>query len=69
MSGNSISDHLRYYGVKLACDVSAGCRIVMDNGLAAYRTLDSDGNVIFSRDISSSVLRMNVESSEEGRSV
>ncbi|XP_009606863.1 lipase-like isoform X1 [Nicotiana tabacum] len=69
VSGNSISDHLRYYGVKLACDVSAGCRIVMDNGLAAYRTLDSDGNVIFSRDISSSVLRMNVESSEEGRSV
>lgn len=69
MKGNSITDHLRYFGVKLSCDVSAGCRIVMDNGLASYRTTDSDGNVIFSRDISSSVLRMNVESSEEGKSL
>ncbi|MCD9560697.1 hypothetical protein HAX54_019442, partial [Datura stramonium] len=41
VSGNSITDHLRYFGVKLSCDVSAGCRIVMDNGLAAYRTADS----------------------------
>lgn len=69
VKGNSITDHLRYFGIKLACDVSAGCRIVMDNGLASYRTADSDGNVIFSRNISSSVLRMNVEASEEGKSL
>ncbi|KAF3636986.1 putative chromatin-remodeling complex ATPase chain-like [Capsicum annuum] len=68
VSGNSIKDHLRYFGVKLSCDVSAGCRIVMDNNLAAYHTADSEGNIIFSRNISS-VLRMNVESSEEGRSL
>ncbi|KAL3347990.1 hypothetical protein AABB24_021561 [Solanum stoloniferum] len=69
VEGNSVKDHVRYFGVKLSCDISAGCRIVMGNGLASYRTTDKDGNVIFSRNMSSSVLRMNVGSSEEGKSL
>lgn len=70
MAGNSIMDHLRYYGVRLGGEEDPGfCRIVMDRGLAAHGTVDVDGNVILSRDIPASVLRMNVESNEQGRSV
>lgn len=69
VTGNSIKDHLTYYGVRLGDNDSGFCRIVMDGGLAAYGTVDVDGNVILSRDIPASVLRMNVESNEQGRSV
>ncbi|CAN4099629.1 unnamed protein product [Withania somnifera] len=69
VAGTSIKDHLTYYGVRLGGIDSGFCRIVMDGGLAAYGTVDVDGNVILSRDIPASVLRMNVESNDEGQSV
>ncbi|WMV34279.1 hypothetical protein MTR67_027664 [Solanum verrucosum] len=69
VAGRSIKDHLTYYGVRLGGEESGFCKIVMDDRLAAYGKVDVDGNVNLSRDFSASVLRMNVESNEEGRSI
>lgn len=62
-------DHLMYYGVRLGGADPGFCKIVMDGDLAAYGKVDVDGNVILSRDIPASVLRMNVESNEGERLV
>lgn len=69
VTGRSIKDHLTYYGVRLGGEESGFCKIVMDDRLAAYSKVDIDGNVHLSRDFSASVLRMNVESNEEGWSI
>ncbi|TMW88735.1 hypothetical protein EJD97_018177 [Solanum chilense] len=69
VTGKSIKDHLTYYGVRLGGEESGFCKIVMDDRLAAYSKVDIDGNVNLSRDFSASVLRMNVESNEEGWSI
>ncbi|PHU14478.1 hypothetical protein BC332_15683 [Capsicum chinense] len=66
VTGYSIKDHLWYYGVRLGGENPGFCRIV-ERDLAAYGTVDVDGNVILSRDIPASVLRMNVEPNEDGR--
>ncbi|GFP81922.1 lipase [Phtheirospermum japonicum] len=57
VSGNSISDHLAYYGVKMGCDESSSCKMVMDPRVAAYGQTDLDGNLILFRDPSTSVLK------------
>ncbi|KAJ8563589.1 hypothetical protein K7X08_032041 [Anisodus acutangulus] len=57
VAGKSIMDYLTYYGVRLGGE-DGFCRIVMDRGLAAYGTVDVDGNVILSRDIPASVLKL-----------
>lgn len=59
VSGNSISDHLSYYGVEMGCDESMKCKIVMDNRLASYGRTDGDGNFIVMRDPSTSVVKLN----------
>ncbi|XP_057806006.1 lipase-like isoform X2 [Salvia miltiorrhiza] len=61
VSGRSISDHLTYYGVHMGCDSPSGCKIVTDPRLAAYRRTDDDGNVVFSRDPSKSILKLNAD--------
>ncbi|KAF3683648.1 putative chromatin-remodeling complex ATPase chain-like [Capsicum annuum] len=66
VTGYSIKNHLWYYGVRLGGENPGFCRIV-ERDLAAYGTVDVDGNVILSRDIPASVLRMNVEPNEDGR--
>lgn len=63
MVGNSISDHLEYYGVKLGALGSDACKIVMDTRLAAYSSQDQAGNIILSRNPSSSVVKMKSEPS------
>lgn len=50
MSGNSISDHLVYYGVELGSDAPGSCRIVMDPRVLNLSIRDSRGNIILSRD-------------------
>ncbi|XP_010910042.1 lipase isoform X1 [Elaeis guineensis] len=47
--GNSISDHLKYYGIELGSDSSGSCKIVMDNNIGQYHT-DLGGSIILSRD-------------------
>ncbi|CAK9159750.1 unnamed protein product [Ilex paraguariensis] len=61
VSGKSISDHLMYYGVKLGGDPEGTCRIVMDPHVAAYRTEDLSGNLVFSKYPSASVLKINTD--------
>lgn len=61
VSGNSIADHLNYYGVEMGCDESMKCKIVMDNRLAPYGRTDIDGNFIVLRDPSTSVVKLNTD--------
>ncbi|KAG8370034.1 hypothetical protein BUALT_Bualt14G0075700 [Buddleja alternifolia] len=64
--GNSISDHLAYYGVQMGCDSSSSsCKIVMDPRLGAYGRTDLDGNLILSRNPSTSILKLNRDQGEQ----
>lgn len=67
--GSSISDHLEYYGVKLGAPGPDACRIVMATHLAAYSTQDQAGNLILSRDPSSSVVKTKSEPGEQINSI
>ncbi|KAE8735003.1 lipase-like isoform X3 [Hibiscus syriacus] len=49
VSGNSIVDHLSYYGVDLMCQEWRSCRIVMDPQVSEYGKTDLKGNFILSR--------------------
>ncbi|MBA0585358.1 hypothetical protein Gorai_016138, partial [Gossypium raimondii] len=49
VTGNSIMDHLNYYGVDLMCQEWRSCRIVMDPRVAEYGKTDHKGNFILSR--------------------
>ncbi|XP_076902757.1 lipase-like [Bidens hawaiensis] len=61
VSGNSISDHLTYFGVEMGCDTSSKCRIVMAPNLASYGKVDSHGNFVLSRVPSKFIFRMKKE--------
>lgn len=69
MSGRSISDHLTYYGVPMGCDSPSGCKIVTDPRLVAYARTDSDGNVVFSRDPSTPILKLRTDGGDEANSL
>ncbi|KAG7026291.1 hypothetical protein SDJN02_12792 [Cucurbita argyrosperma subsp. argyrosperma] len=56
--GNSIQDHLSYYGVEFPTDDPATCWIVMDPVIAEYGSIDSKGNVVLFRDLATPVPRM-----------
>lgn len=56
---NSISDHLKYYGVELESDGSGSCKIILDDNIGHYRT-DLDGSIILSRDPTISFLKLNM---------
>ncbi|XP_048322047.1 lipase isoform X2 [Ziziphus jujuba] len=58
VSGNSISDHLSYYGVDLMGETWRSCRIVVDPGLMEYSRTDIRGNLLLSRD-PKTVLKLN----------
>ncbi|CAA0814274.1 alpha/beta-Hydrolases superfamily protein [Striga hermonthica] len=60
VSGNSISDHLTYYGVQMGCDESISCKMVMDPRVAAYGLTDHEGNIILSKDPSTPILKMDI---------
>ncbi|KAL2244124.1 UNVERIFIED_CONTAM: Lipase [Sesamum indicum] len=63
VSGNSISDHLTYYGVHMGCDASSGCKIIMDPRVVGYGKTDQEGNLILSRDPSRSILKLKTDES------
>ncbi|GAB4843569.1 hypothetical protein Ancab_013534 [Ancistrocladus abbreviatus] len=65
--GNSISDHLIYYGVNLQAETWNSCRIVTDPRVARYRSTDQAGNIILSRN--TPVLKINTESDRSTNSV
>ncbi|KAI4369581.1 hypothetical protein MLD38_018006 [Melastoma candidum] len=66
VSGNSIADHLVYYGVDLmgGGDLVGSCKIVTDPRLMDYGGPDADGNIILSRSPVASVLRSSVGSTK-----
>jgi hypothetical protein len=45
--GNSISDHLKYYGTELCSDADSRCKIVMFEGIEEY--MGAGGNIRLSR--------------------
>lgn len=66
VTGNSIADHLNYYGVDLMCQQWRSCRIVMDPRVAEYGETDHKGNIVLSRDPAIVDLKMNSQSNEGG---
>lgn len=58
MSGNSISDHLVYYGVEMGGDASQACRIVMDPVLGGFQRTDYKGNFVLSKNPASPLLKL-----------
>ncbi|XVE65664.1 hypothetical protein DITRI_Ditri08aG0018300 [Diplodiscus trichospermus] len=64
VTGNSIVDHLNYYGVDLMCQQWRSCRIVMDPRVAEYGKTDHKGNFVLSREPATVVLKMNTGSNE-----
>ncbi|XP_021867300.1 probable feruloyl esterase A isoform X2 [Spinacia oleracea] len=48
--GNSVLDHLVYYGVNLQAESWNSCRIVSGPHLSRYTTADNTGNIILSKD-------------------
>lgn len=63
VAGNSVLDHLEYYGVHLGGDGSGFCRIVMDPRLDLYSVQDLNGSFVLSRNPSDSVAKTTIESS------
>ncbi|CAI9771045.1 unnamed protein product [Fraxinus pennsylvanica] len=68
VAGNSILDHLTYYGVQMGCETSGTCRIVMDPRISAFVQEDLDGNLVLSRDLSPPILKLNTELADQGSS-
>ncbi|XVF28385.1 hypothetical protein REPUB_Repub15cG0025100 [Reevesia pubescens] len=66
VTGNSIADHLNYYGVDLMCQQWRSCRIVMNPRVAEYGKTDHKGNLILSRDPATLVLKRNTRSNDGG---
>ncbi|KAI5349577.1 hypothetical protein L3X38_002465 [Prunus dulcis] len=62
VSGNSISDHLVYFGVELMAKTWRRCRIVMGPGVVEYSRTDLGGNFVLSRDLATPVLKLNAMS-------
>lgn len=70
VSGNSISDHLRYLGVELQAETSAACRIVMNHPIVSdFGVSDPYGNLVLSRDPTSSTLKLNTDTNSQSISV
>ncbi|KAJ1414252.1 Fungal lipase-like domain [Sesbania bispinosa] len=62
VSGNSIADHLVYYGVDMGSDAPGSCRIVMDSHvLNSSIRRDSRGNFILSRDPATPLIKLSRE--------
>lgn len=47
--GNSISDHLKYFGIDLRCETWRQCTIVMSHEMDRFSRKDSKGNLVMSR--------------------
>lgn len=66
VTGNSISDHLVYFGVRMGCKEWTSCRIVMDPRVAEYGKTDLKGNFILSRPPAASILKLRTDSDAAG---
>ncbi|XP_010241579.1 PREDICTED: feruloyl esterase A-like isoform X2 [Nelumbo nucifera] len=69
VSGNSITDHLEYFGIELQAETWDSCRIVLDHDMSSYSTTDLSGNIVLSRTPIASVLELNTQKRKGGISV
>lgn len=70
VSGNSITDHLVYYGVDMGSDDPQSCRIVMNSDVPSTSSIrDSRGNFILSRNPTSSLLKLSTEFDNKEKAV
>lgn len=67
VKGNSISDHLVYYGVELMAKTWRPCKIVMGPGLLEHGRTDLEGNFVLSRDLATPVLKLKAQSDSGGK--
>ncbi|XP_054788018.1 lipase-like [Prosopis cineraria] len=68
VSGNSISDHLIYFGVTMHSETPA-CRFMMDPHVLGYSERDQDGDLIFSRELAASPLELSSKVEIHGKRV
>lgn len=62
VTGNSIVDHLEYYGVKLGGETWGSCKIVMDPRLAQqFGSEDLGGNFVLTKKSASPLLEPHTE--------
>ena len=61
MSGNSVVDHLVYYGVDMRADTPSSCKMFMDPRVLAYSKRDSRGNLFLSRDPAAPLKKLRTE--------
>ncbi|KAK4283549.1 hypothetical protein QN277_000489 [Acacia crassicarpa] len=66
VSGNSISDHLIYFGFPMHSD-SSTCRFLMDPHVLGYSVRDQGGNLIFSREPAASLLEYSTGIENSGK--
>ncbi|KAL0823723.1 hypothetical protein Bca101_047400 [Brassica carinata] len=69
VKGNSISDHLSYFGVELHCETWRQCSIVMSHEMDRFSKKDSKGNLIMSRTVPSTNVEVLKLKSYDGRPV
>lgn len=69
MSGNSIIDHMVYYGVDMGSDEPGICRIVMDSYVMSTSIRDLRGNFILSRDPATPLLKLSREFDNQEKTI
>ncbi|XP_004296800.1 PREDICTED: lipase-like [Fragaria vesca subsp. vesca] len=67
VKGNSISDHLVYFGVDLMAKTWRPCKIVMGPGLLEHGRTDLEGNFVLSRDLSTPGLKLKTRPDARGK--
>ncbi|CAL9781634.1 unnamed protein product [Musa acuminata subsp. burmannicoides] len=69
VSGNSVSDHLAYFGIEMQADTWGTCRIVFHGNMVQYQ-VDLAGNIVLSkRPGVSSVLQQSVEADKSRNAI
>ncbi|XP_042475021.1 lipase-like isoform X2 [Macadamia integrifolia] len=61
VAGNSIFDHLAYFGVDLRAKTWGSCKMVTDSYTLSYGKTDLNGNIILSRNPAISVSKLNTQ--------
>ncbi|QCD77010.1 triacylglycerol lipase [Vigna unguiculata] len=65
VTGNSIADHLVYYGVDMGSDDPSSCRIVMNPSTQDASIKDSRGNIVLSRDLATPLIKLSGENDNQ----
>lgn len=61
VSGNSIMDHLQYFGIQLQAETWGSCRIVLVDRSMIKDDVDLNGNFALSRDPTTSVIKLTAQ--------